>query len=55
MMEILEGRAISRGIAIGTLFFYSRNAKQEMCIRDSPRMIEWRERVFHKNAKKEAQ
>ena len=28
MMEILEGRAISRGIAIGTLFFYSRNAKQ---------------------------
>lgn len=28
MMEIFEGRAISRGIAIGTLFFYSRNAKQ---------------------------
>lgn len=28
MMEIFEGRAISRGIAIGTLFFYSRNAKK---------------------------
>lgn len=28
MMEIFEGRAVSRGIAIGTLFFYARNAKQ---------------------------